>query len=160
MLALTLAACRAEPAEQQQRFPAAHRPVSPIVGDSFSTEDARDRLGEAEQVMKLAGIQPGMWVLDGTLKAPNKFAFGNFYRITGVRDYSQAKIANDQNDVMKRLTVIASLLLVPTFIVGLYGQNFVNMPELHWHLGYLYSWGLIVVTTIGQLWFFKWKKWF
>ena len=80
--------------------------------------------------------------------------------LAGVRDYSQAKIANDQNDVMKRLTVIASLLLVPTFIVGLYGQNFVNMPELHWHLGYLYSWGLIVVTTIGQLWFFKWKKWF
>ena len=80
--------------------------------------------------------------------------------LAGVRDYSQAKIANDQNDVMKRLTVIASLLLVPTFIVGLYGQNFVTMPELHWHLGYLYSWGLIVVTTIGQLWFFKWKKWF
>ena len=64
MLAFTLAACRAEPAEQQQRFPAAHRPVSPIVGDSFSTEDARDRLGEAEQVMKLAGIEPGMWVAD------------------------------------------------------------------------------------------------
>jgi len=51
-----------------------------------------------------------------------------------VRDYSQAKIANDQNEVMKRLAAIASILLFPTFIVGLYGQNFDNMPELHWAL--------------------------
>lgn len=59
---LLLAACRQAPVEQ--RFPQAHRPVSPIVGDSFSTEDARDRLGEAEQVMELAAVKPGMWVAD------------------------------------------------------------------------------------------------
>ncbi len=58
-----LASCRgAEPVEQ--RFPKAHRPVAPIVSDSFSTEDARDRVGEADQVMRLAGIAPGMWVAD------------------------------------------------------------------------------------------------
>jgi magnesium transporter len=80
--------------------------------------------------------------------------------VAGVRDYHQAKIANDQNEVMKRLTVIASVLLVPTFIVGLYGQNFDHMPELHWHWGYFgWSWAWIVVTTIAQLAFFKWKKW-
>jgi magnesium transporter len=78
----------------------------------------------------------------------------------GVRDYSQAKIANDQNEVMKRLTVIASLLLLPTFIVGLYGQNFVDIPELRWHLGYAYVWGLIIVTTAFQLWWFRRKRWF
>ena len=61
--------------------------------------------------------------------------------VAGVRDYFQAKIANDQNEVMKRLTVIASLLLVPTFIVGLYGQNFRHIPELHWGFGYAWSWG-------------------
>ena len=79
--------------------------------------------------------------------------------IASVRDYSQAKIANDQNEVMKRLTVVASLLLLPTFIVGLYGQNFVHIPELHWHWGYWWAWGWIVGTTIGQLAFFKWKRW-
>lgn len=77
----------------------------------------------------------------------------------GVRDYLQGKIANDQNDVMKRLTLIASLLLVPTFIVGLYGQNFRHIPELHWVWGYWWSWGWIVATTIGQLVFFRWKRW-
>jgi magnesium transporter len=79
--------------------------------------------------------------------------------VAGARDYHQSKISNEQNEVMKRLTVIAALLLLPTFIVGLYGQNFVKIPELHWSWGYWFSWGLIVVTTIGQLLFFKRKKW-
>ena len=59
---LLLASCRE--ASDEPRFPSAHRPVAPIVGDSFSTEDARDRLGEAEEVMRLAGVRPGMWVAD------------------------------------------------------------------------------------------------
>jgi magnesium transporter len=80
--------------------------------------------------------------------------------LAGVRDYSQAKIANDQNEVTKILTVIASLVLLPTFIVGVYGQNFVHMPELHWRFGYLYSWLLIIGLTMVQLWFFRRKKWF
>ena len=80
--------------------------------------------------------------------------------IASVRDYLQAKIANDQNEVMKTLTVIASVLLLPTFIVGLYGQNFRHhFPELGWQWGYAWSWGLIVVTTAAQLWFFRRKKW-
>jgi len=59
---LVLAACRAQPAEP--RFPSVHRDVAPIVGSTFSTEDARDRAGEAEEVMELAGVKPGMSVAD------------------------------------------------------------------------------------------------
>jgi len=79
--------------------------------------------------------------------------------LSGIRDYLQGKISNDQNEVMKRLTVIASLLLLPTFIVGLYGQNFRHIPELAWGFGYWWSWGWIVATTVGQLVFFRWKRW-
>jgi magnesium transporter len=79
--------------------------------------------------------------------------------LAGVRDYHQAKIANDQNEVMKRLTAIASILLLPTFVVGLYGQNFVDIPELRWHLGYAWSWGVIVVTTLLQIVYFRRKRW-
>jgi SAM-dependent methyltransferase len=57
-----LAACRAQPT--QPRFPSAQREVAPVVSDAFSTEDARDRVGEAEQVMELAQIKPGMSVAD------------------------------------------------------------------------------------------------
>src|SRR5215213_11481305 len=60
---LSLAACRGEPAAEPH-FPKAHRPVAPIVSNSFSTEDVRDRLGEAEQVMELAGVTRDMWVAD------------------------------------------------------------------------------------------------
>jgi ubiquinone/menaquinone biosynthesis C-methylase UbiE len=55
-------ACRQAPQEPQ--FPKAHREVAPIVNDAFSTEDARDRSGEAEQVIRLAGVAPGMSVAD------------------------------------------------------------------------------------------------
>lgn len=57
-----LASCRAQPSEPQ--FPAAQRDVAPIVGGTFSTEDARDRLGEAEDVMQMAAVKPGMSVAD------------------------------------------------------------------------------------------------
>jgi magnesium transporter len=79
--------------------------------------------------------------------------------LAGIRDYLQGKISNDQNEVMKRLTVIASLLLLPTFIVGLYGQNFRHIPELGWSFGYWWAWAWIVGTTIAQLAFFRWKRW-
>lgn len=79
--------------------------------------------------------------------------------LMSVRDYQQAKLAIEQNEAAKRLTAIASILLVPTFIVGLYGQNFVDIPELRWQWGYGFSWALIVVTTVAQLWWFRRKGW-
>ena len=62
LLLSALGACRQAP--QQPQFPKADRPVAPIVDDSFSTEDVRDRLGEAEQVIRLAGVTAGMSVAD------------------------------------------------------------------------------------------------
>src|SRR3954452_787000 len=79
--------------------------------------------------------------------------------IGGVRDYHQSQVANDQNEVMKRLTLVASIFLPPTFVVGLYGQNFDRIPELHWAQGYGFSWLLILISTVGQLIYFKRKGW-
>ena len=79
--------------------------------------------------------------------------------LAGVRDFHQAEIANEQNEVVKRLAAIGSILLVPTFIVGLYGQNFRGMPAYDWEYGYLWSWFLIVSTTVGQVWYFRRRNW-
>jgi len=79
--------------------------------------------------------------------------------LAGVRDYHQAEIANNQNEVMKRLTAIASLLLVPTFIVGVYGQNLKGGPEFGWRHGYWFSWAVIIVVTALQFMYFRRKRW-
>jgi magnesium transporter len=97
-------------------------------------------------------------VYDKLLRAADNLEFARDL-IAGVRDYHQSMVSTEQNEVMKRLTVVASLLLLPTLIVGLYGQNFDHMPELHWWWGYYYSLGLIVASTVGQLVFFRWKRW-
>lgn len=79
--------------------------------------------------------------------------------IGGVRDYHQSKVANDQNEVTRRLTIVASIFLPPTFIVGVYGQNFDVLPELHWAQGYGFSWAIIILSTVGQLAYFRRKRW-
>jgi magnesium transporter len=68
-------------------------------------------------------------------------------------------VSNDQNEVMKRLTLVASIFLPPTFIVGLYGMNFRIFPELNWHHGYGFVWALIIGTTIAQLVYFRRRGW-
>jgi magnesium transporter len=60
---------------------------------------------------------------------------------------------------MKVLTIIATIFMPLTFIVGLYGMNFKYLPELEWHYGYFYSLGLMGVIALGMLVFFKRKKW-
>lgn len=61
-LAVLVGACEAQP--QRAPFPPASRAVAPIVSDAFSTEDVRDRVGEFERVVELAGVKPGMVVAD------------------------------------------------------------------------------------------------
>jgi magnesium transporter len=97
-------------------------------------------------------------VYDKLLRAIDRLDFSRDL-LASARDYQQAKIANDQNEVTTVLAVIASVLLLPTFIVGLYGQNFKHIPELNWSFGYWWSWGLILVTTALQLAFFRWLGW-
>jgi magnesium transporter len=78
--------------------------------------------------------------------------------LASVRDYLQSKIAENQNEVVKRLAVAASLVLVPTLITGFYGQNFAGIfGNPLWTVWW--SIGLIAGTTILQLAFFRWKRW-
>jgi magnesium transporter len=64
------------------------------------------------------------------------------------------------NQVMKTLTIVATIFIPLTFIAGIYGMNFSNMPELSWKWGYFGVWFVIVIVFIGMLVYFKRKKWF
>ena len=78
--------------------------------------------------------------------------------LAGARDHLQAKVAENQNEVGKKLTVIASLVLVPSFIVGFYGQNFESeFQRGFWTLAV--SSGLILASTLVQLALFRWRRW-
>ena len=81
------------------------------------------------------------------------------------RDYYLSTISNRMNEIMKTLTVIATIFLPLSFIAGVYGMNFNtavskwNMPELNWRFGYLYALTLMLLVAIGMLWWFKWRGW-
>lgn len=64
------------------------------------------------------------------------------------------------NEVMKVLTIISTIFMPLTFIVGVYGMNFRHMPELNWPLGYYGVWGIMILIFFLMLMFFKRKKWF
>jgi magnesium transporter len=78
--------------------------------------------------------------------------------LAGVRDHHQSKVVEGQGEVAKKLTVIASLVLVPSLIVGYYGQNFESaFDETYWSIGV--SSGLILASTVVQLALFRWRRW-
>jgi magnesium transporter len=64
------------------------------------------------------------------------------------------------NEVMKVLTVISTIFIPLTFVVGVYGMNFDVMPELRWKWGYFVVWGVMISIVIGMLAYFRRKKWF
>jgi magnesium transporter len=134
------------------------RTVAPTRDAIRRVVDRRIDVGEGDEVLPREIELDFADVYDKLLRAVDGLDLSRDL-LASARDYHQAKIANDQNEVTKRLTVIASVLLVPTFIVGLYGQNFRHIPELHWGFGYWFSWGLIIVTTVLQLLFFRWLGW-
>lgn len=71
-----------------------------------------------------------------------------------------ATLDNRANEIMKVLTVLSAFFIPMTFLAGVYGMNFDNLPELHLKYGYFYFWGLMVMITASLFGFFKWKKWF
>ena len=79
--------------------------------------------------------------------------------ITSLMDFYQNAINRKTNEIMKVLTIFASIFIPLTFVVGIYGMNFKFMPELDWKYGYLIVWTIIVVLTSGMLLLFKKKKW-
>ena len=67
--------------------------------------------------------------------------------------------ANKTNEIMKILTQISTIMLPLTFIAGIYGMNFEHMPELHWTYGYPFAVGLMVITAVGLLVWFRRRHW-
>jgi magnesium transporter len=88
-----------------------------------------------------------------------QFSEGLVSRIQLLQDAAAGIINIDQNDVMKVLTIASVVGIPPVLVVGIYGMNFKNMPELDWTWGYPYALLMVVVTAALPLIWFKWKDW-
>ena len=79
--------------------------------------------------------------------------------ISGMTELYLSSVSNRMNGTMKILTVIATIFIPLTFIAGVYGMNFTNMPELAWRWGYFAALGLMGAIGVLMVVFFKRKKW-
>ncbi len=79
--------------------------------------------------------------------------------LSGMLDLYLSTVSNRMNEVMKVLTIIATIFIPITFVAGIYGMNFKFMPELEWRWGYLAVWGLVGFIVLLMLVFFRRKKW-
>ncbi len=70
-----------------------------------------------------------------------------------------SSVSNRMNEVMKVLTIIATIFIPITFIAGVYGMNFEFMPELKWKWGYAMVWGVMIAMILTMLAYFRKKKW-
>jgi len=79
--------------------------------------------------------------------------------LSGMMDLYMSSVSNKMNIVMKTLTIITTIFVPLTFIVGVYGMNFDHMPELHTMGGYYVIWGIMVLIAVTLLIYFRRKKW-
>ncbi len=79
--------------------------------------------------------------------------------LSGMLDLYLSSISNRTNEVMKFLTVIGTIFMPLTFLVGVYGMNFKHLPELEWPNGYFMLWGLMIFLSLSMVAYFKKKRW-
>ena len=113
--------------------------------------------GESSLIKKTTGIYLRD-VYDHTIQVIDTI---ETYRdmISGMLDIYLSSISNRMNEVMKILTIIATIFIPLTFIAGIYGMNFRFMPELGWRLGYPAVLFIMVIIGIVMLFYFRRKKW-
>ena len=83
----------------------------------------------------------------------------NFDRLDDLKENINSKIDLEQNNIFRTLTIITVCISLPTLIAGIYGMNFKNIPEIDWRFGYPAAIGLMIISFIIAVVYFKLKKW-
>jgi magnesium transporter len=79
--------------------------------------------------------------------------------LSGMLDLYLSSISNRTNEVMKFLTVIGTIFMPLTFLVGVYGMNFKHFPELEWKNGYFVLWAFMIALALLMVAYFRKKRW-
>lgn len=150
------------------------RPLEAVIGDiGFQDELAakiRESLHSLERLVRFAGVALPSSFDKGTNRGRLKLAGRDIQSLEAHITFLSSKIAFlldatlglisvEQNEVIRLLTIVATIFFPPTLIGTIYGMNFENMPELHWQWSYPLSLGLMVASALVPYLYFKRKGW-
>ena len=127
--------------------------------------DVAGALGRTDLEMISAGVKPALRDCHDHVIQVADFVESARERASDLGDLYMTIVSERTNQVMKVLTIIATIFIPLTFLCGLYGMNFdsaaspYNMPELKWRFGYPALWGVMVVSVTGMLLFFRHRGW-
>lgn len=125
-------------------------PVREVVGGLEKTES--DLIAESTNIFLRDAYEHTIQVID-TIETLRD-------TLSGALDIYLSSMSNRMNEIMRVLTVMSTIFIPLTFIVGVYGMNFEHMPELSCRYGYLAVWITMAVTAVGMILFFRRQKWF
>jgi len=154
-------------ADSRARYHGLHEVRHQLLGLRRSIRPHRDMINELiRDDLPLIGIETRVFLRDCFDHVIQLLDLVDTYRelTADLREYQMSLNSHRMNEIMKVLTVISTIFMPLSFIAGFYGMNFDsspwNMPELHWHYGYLFAIGLMLATVMGMLWYFRRKGWF
>jgi magnesium transporter len=157
---------RAEPAPHlASATHAMRRELRKLRQAVWPLRDVTGSLGRNEIAGVDASLRPSFRDCHDHVIQVAEFVDSSRERAAELADLYQTMISDKTNQVMRVLTIIATIFIPLTFLCGLYGMNFdpdvspYNMPELRWRYGYLALWGVMISVFFGMLWFFKRKGW-
>ena len=125
-------------------------------------------LGTSRVVTYLCDVAPP-WIppdlhgqfksIQGDIGSLNEFQQQLSDRLQFMLDAVLGFINNDQNDIMKVLTIVSVVTVPPMILAGIWGMNFKSIPEYNWDHGYAFALSMIVLSMALPLTWFKYKKW-
>jgi magnesium transporter len=118
------------------------------------------KLTKAENNLISKEAQPAFIDLVDQLKYVNQTIEGCREIISSLVDLYISNNDLRMNAIMKRLTIVSTLFIPLTFLAGIWGMNFANMPELGWKYGYYIAWGVMLLTGIGTWFYLRKKDWY
>lgn len=138
--------------ELKQRLMTLKHAVGPLLEGVSSLFGAR-------VPARVAGLKEYFRDIYDHLQRLNQIIESNRDTVTSATSVNLSMIAMQENETMKRLTAYAALVAIPTLIAGIYGMNFVDMPELHWRYGYPVCMGVMAALDGYLFYLFRRSKW-
>jgi magnesium transporter len=108
----------------------------------------------------LSGFEPRLKAVSKDVASLNEYEADLSSKVQFLLDAVLGFITIEQNDLFKVLTIVSVVGIPPTLMAGIYGMNFKFMPELDWAWGYPFGLGIIALSALIPLIWFKWRGWF